>query len=87
LFGTLKIVFRALLVILEWQKDLLLSNLSQVAHMTTDSIKSSLAQTKAFTLSILVGEILFFDYKEDVLMDVDNIKEAFKLYVEYSPLS
>jgi hypothetical protein len=53
--------------------------------MTTDSAKSTLAQTKAFTLSILDSEILFFDYKDDILIDVDDIQDAFNLYVEHSP--
>jgi hypothetical protein len=53
--------------------------------MAIKSVKTSLAQTKAFSLHKLEDEILFFDYKDEILIDVDDINEAFNLYVEHSP--
>ena len=43
-----------------------------------------IAETKAFRLRRLEGDILFFDYHDNIIIELEDIKEAFDLYVEHS---
>ena len=52
--------------------------------MTIDLDKIAIAETKAFTLYVLENNVLFFDYRNNIDVDMDDVKEAFDLYLEHS---
>lgn len=52
--------------------------------MIIDSDKIAITETKAFTLYRLENKVLFFDYKNDIDIDLDDVKEAFNLYTRHS---
>ena len=52
--------------------------------MKTDLEKIALTETKAFTLYRLDNKVLFYDYKDNIVIDLKDVKEAFNLYIEHS---
>ncbi|NOQ74828.1 MAG: hypothetical protein GQ574_22630 [Crocinitomix sp.] len=52
--------------------------------MTADIVKIKIVETKAFTLYRLENNILFFDYLNNIVINLDDIKEAFDLFIEHS---
>lgn len=46
--------------------------------------KVQIAETKAFVLYRLKGKILFFDYHNNINIELSDVKEAFDLYVKHS---
>ncbi|MCJ8288790.1 MAG: hypothetical protein HRT58_02060 [Crocinitomicaceae bacterium] len=52
--------------------------------MIVDINRITLTETKAFTLYGLENKILFFDYRDNITIELDDVKEAFDLYIEHS---
>ena len=52
--------------------------------MTIDLDKIAIAETKAFTLYVLDNNVLFFDYRNNITIVLNDVKEAFDLYIEHS---
>jgi hypothetical protein len=47
-------------------------------------VKVLLTKTKAFQLYRLENNILFFDYLDDINIELDDVIRAFELYEEHS---
>ena len=52
--------------------------------MPVDLDRNPIAKTKAFDLYTLKNKVLFFDYRDDITIELDDVKEAFDLYIEHS---
>ncbi|MDB0037873.1 hypothetical protein N9F08_00770 [bacterium] len=52
--------------------------------MVIDLQKISITETKAFKLYQMEGNVLFFDYKNNITIELEDVKEAFDLYIEHS---
>ncbi len=52
--------------------------------MVIDLQKTKIAETKALRLYRMEGEVLFFDYKNNITVELEDVKKAFDLYVEHS---
>ena len=52
--------------------------------MTIDIDKIAITETKAFTLYALENKVLFFDYRNNITIDLDDVKEGFDLYLKHS---
>lgn len=52
--------------------------------MMTRAEQILIAKTTAFTLYQLENNILFFEYKDKIVIQLSDVKEAFDLYVEHS---
>lgn len=46
--------------------------------------KKLIIETRAFVLYSLEGGILLFDYHDNIVIELSDVKEAFELYVEHS---
>ncbi|MFK7783644.1 MAG: hypothetical protein AB8B56_00940 [Crocinitomicaceae bacterium] len=49
-----------------------------------EDAKDLITDTKAFSLYRLEGGVLFFDYRDNIVVEIDDVKLAFDLYVEHS---
>ncbi len=52
--------------------------------MAIDLDKIAITETNAFILYTLEKKVLFFDYRNDITIGLDDVKEAFDLYSEHS---
>lgn len=52
--------------------------------VVVETVKIKLTETKALELYRLDDGVLFFDYRNNITVDIEDVKLAFDLYVEYS---
>jgi len=60
------------------------TKLNGVLNTTELLVKKEIASTKAFVLYRLENKVLFFDYHNNITIELEDVKEAFELYVEHS---
>ena len=52
--------------------------------MSKELERVQIAETKAFDLYILENKVLFFDYRKNITMGLEDVKDAYDLYLKHS---